>query len=331
MNLARLVAEARPAVHWTDQPDALDPRPPLRSGVSTDLCVVGGGFTGLWAALQALEEQPGRRVVVLEAETCGFGASTRNGGFADVSLTHGVLNGLAHWPDDFDTLERLGRDNLDNLLATVDRYAIACHAHRADEVAFATAGWQLDDLTEEAETLRQHGLAHTLMDQSAAQARVHSPTFHGGLAYHDTLALLDPARLVWGSPMPSSRSEASSTTAPGSRASTTPTGALLSAPERTPSSPTGSSSPPTWAEPIRQMRRYIVPVYDHVLMTEPLTSEQLEAIGWADRAGLNDSGHQFHYYRRTHDDRILWGGYDANYYFGNGMGPEYEDRRSVTS
>ena len=76
------------------------------------------------------------------------------------------------------------------------------------------------------------------------------------------------------------------------------------------------------------MRRYIVPVYDHVLMTEPLTSEQLEAIGWADRAGLNDSGHQFHYYRRTHDDRILWGGYDANYYFGNGMGPEYEDRRS---
>ena len=97
MNLARLVAEARPAVHWTDQPDAPDPRPPLRSGLSTDLCVVGGGFTGLWAALQALEEQPGRRVVVLEAETCGFGASTRNGGFADVSLTHGVLNGLAHW------------------------------------------------------------------------------------------------------------------------------------------------------------------------------------------------------------------------------------------
>ena len=129
MNLARLVAEARPAVHWTDQPDAPDPRLPLQSDISTDLCIVGGGFTGLWAALQALEEQPGRRVVVLEAETCGFGASTRNGGFADVSLTHGVLNGLAHWPDDFDTLERLGRDNLDNLLATVDRYAIACHAH----------------------------------------------------------------------------------------------------------------------------------------------------------------------------------------------------------
>lgn len=329
MNLARLVAEARPAVHWTDQPDAPDPRPPLRSGVSTDLCVVGGGFTGLWAALQALEEQPGRRVVVLEAETCGFGASTRNGGFADVSLTHGVLNGLAHWPDDFDTLERLGRDNLDNLLATVDRYAIACHAHRADEVAFATAGWQLDDLTEEAETLRQHGLAHTLMDQSAAQARVHSPTFHGGLAYHDTLALLDPARLVWG--LADAVESLGGIIHDGTRVEgiddtngrlTVRSGTHTVVADRV------IVATNAWAEPIRQMRRYIVPVYDHVLMTEPLTSEQLEAIGWADRAGLNDSGHQFHYYRRTHDDRILWGGYDANYYFGNGMGPKYEDRRS---
>ena len=266
---------------------------------------------------------------MLEAETCGFGASTRNGGFADVSLTHGVLNGLAHWPDDFDTLERLGRDNLDNLLATVDRYAIACHAHRADEVAFATAGWQLDDLTEEAETLRQHGLAHTLMDQSAAQARVHSPTFHGGLAHHDTLALLDPARLVWG--LADAVESLGGIIHDGTRVEgiddtngrlTVRSGAHTVVADRV------IVATNAWAEPIRQMRRYIVPVYDHVLMTEPLTSEQLEAIGWADRAGLNDSGHQFHYYRRTHDDRILWGGYDANYYFGNGMGPEYEDRRS---
>ena len=246
-----------------------------------------------------------------------------------MSLTHGVLNGLAHWPDDFDTLERLGRDNLDNLLATVERYAIACHAHRADEVAFATAAWQLADLTEEAEKNRQHGLAHNLMDQSAAQARVHSPTFHGALAYHDTLALLDPARLVWG--LADAVESLGGIIHDGTRVDdidntngrlTLRSGAHTVVADRV------IVATNAWAEPIRQMRRYIVPVYDHVLMTEPLTSEQLEAIGWDDRAGLNDSGHQFHYYRRTHDDRILWGGYDANYYFGNGMGPEYEDRRS---
>lgn len=329
MNLASLVADAKPAVHWSDQPDAPDARPPLQGEVEADLCIVGGGFTGLWAALQALEENPGRRIVVLEAETCGYGASTRNGGFADVSLTHGVLNGLSHWPDDFDTLERLGRQNLDDLLASIDRYGIECHAHRADEVAFATAAWQMEGLVEEAETLAEHGLAHTLMDRDTAQARVHSPTFHGGLAYHDTIALLDPARLVWGlveaverlGGVVHDRSRVEGIDDHGGPLGVHTADGVVDA-DRV------IVATNAWAEPVKQMRRYIVPVYDHVLMTEPLSSEQLASIGWDDRAGLNDSGNQFHYYRRSHDDRILWGGYDANYYYGNGIGPQYEQRIS---
>ena len=83
-----------------------------------------------------------------------------------------------------------------------------------------------------------------------------------------------------------------------------------------------------WAEPVRQMRRYVVPVYDHVLMTEPLSDHQMAEIGWSDRQALTDAANQFHYYRLTADNRILWGGYDANYYFGNGMGPAYEQRPS---
>ena len=69
---------------------------------------------------------------------CGFGASSRNGGFCDASLTHGFLNGLAHWPDDLPTLERLGAENLEAILHTIDRYEIPADAHRVDEV-FATA------------------------------------------------------------------------------------------------------------------------------------------------------------------------------------------------
>ena len=138
MNLARL-SPRRPAVHWTDQPDAGSPATAAKRR-QPDLCIVGGGFTGLWAALQ--RSRSSRTSRSCSRRKPAGSELTRNGGFADVSLTHGVLNGLAHWPDDFDTLERLGRDNLDNLLATVERYAIACHAHRADEVAFATAGWQ---------------------------------------------------------------------------------------------------------------------------------------------------------------------------------------------
>src|SRR5580700_6870574 len=66
---------------------------------------------------------------------------------------------------------------------------------------------------------------------------------------------------------------------------------------------------------LRRLRPYVVPVYDYVLMTEPLSAAQRAGIGWHNRQGIGDSGNQFHYYRLTADDRILWGGYDAIYHF----------------
>ena len=72
---------------------------------------------------------------------------------------------------------------------------------------------------------------------------------------------------------------------------------------------------------MRAIRRYIVPVYDYVLVTEPLTSAQMASIGWTGRQGLSDNTNQFHYYRVTADNRILWGGYDAVYYFGGKVSP----------
>ena len=69
--------------------------------------------------------------------------------------------------------------------------------------------------------------------------------------------------------------------------------------------------------PLRRIRAYVLPVWDHVLATEPLTAEQVGRLGWVANQGLTDAGNQFHYYRRTSDDRIVWGGYDAIYYFGN--------------
>ena len=77
---------------------------------------------------------------------------------------------------------------------------------------------------------------------------------------------------------------------------------------------------------LRRLRAYIVPVYDYALMTEPLTAAQRDAIGWRNRQGLADTGNQFHYYRITADGRILFGGYDAVYHYGNRVAPELEQR-----
>ncbi|MFM8426974.1 MAG: NAD(P)/FAD-dependent oxidoreductase, partial [Chloroflexota bacterium] len=71
---------------------------------------------------------------------------------------------------------------------------------------------------------------------------------------------------------------------------------------------------------------YVVPVYDYVLMTEPLSKSQRDSIGWHGREGLADDSNQFHYYRTTEDGRILFGGYDAVYYRNNGVAPHLENR-----
>jgi glycine/D-amino acid oxidase-like deaminating enzyme len=62
-----------------------------------------------------------------------------------------------------------------------------------------------------------------------------------------------------------------------------------------------------------------------VLVTEPLSVAQRDAVGWHNRQGIGDGGNQFHYYRLTADDRILWGGYDAVYRRGGPVGPQYDD------
>ena len=329
MTTARWAAEAltgaKPAVFWSDRADAPAAAPKLSGEISADLVVVGAGLTGLWTAVQALEENPGLSVVILEAERCGFGASSRNGGFCDGSLSHGLRNGLFHWPDEIRDLVRMGRDNLDGIEASVGRYGIEADFRRAPEVSVATQDWHLVSLQH---ALREHqsiGDDVELLDSAAMKARVASPTYLGGLLRRNDIALVDPARLCWGlrsaaeslgahlyehSPAISVESESSFLNV------STPNGRV-----KTDRVVTATNA---YAGPARQTRRYMIPVYDHVLMTEPLDREQLAAVGWQEREGIGDASNQFHYYRLSEDDRILWGGYDATYHFGSGLDPRHD-------
>ena len=76
---------------------------------------------------------------------------------------------------------------------------------------------------------------------------------------------------------------------------------------------------------LRRVRPYVIPVYDYAMATEPL-SEQRAAIGWSNRQGVADSGNQFHYYRLTDDNCILWGGFDAIYHYGSRIDPDLDQR-----
>ena len=96
------LADSEPKVFWLDSPDAPEPLAALECEQRCDLAIVGGGFTGLWTALLAAEA--GDDVVLLDGERCGWGASGRNGGFLEASLTHGLANGLSRWPGEIECL-----------------------------------------------------------------------------------------------------------------------------------------------------------------------------------------------------------------------------------
>lgn len=288
--------------------------------------VVGGGYLGLWTALLAVTREPGRDVLLLEARTCGHAASGRNGGFCEASLTHGLGNGIARWPEELADLLELGRANLDAIEAAVTGHGIDCDFVRSGTLSVATAAHQVADLAGEREVAAAAGHDLTLLDREALAARVSSPTFRAALFDPDS-AIVEPARLAWG--LRAACLDA------GVRIAEHTEVLDLAARDRSVDLRTAVGTvsarqvvlATNAARPLlRRLRLMVVPVYDYALMTEPLSSEQRSAVGWHGREGISDRTHQFHYFRTTRDGRILWGGYDAVYHYASRQRAAYEQR-----
>ena len=186
--------EAAAAPYWLDRPDRPEPRAPLDAHADSDLCIVGGGYSGLWTAILAKERDPSRDVVLLEGSRVGWAASGRNGGFCAASLTHGRANGAERFPDEIDRLDELGRENLDALEATLTRYDIACDFERPGAITVATEPHHVEWLHE----LAAESPGSRFLDRDAMRAEVASPTYLAGVHEPDDTALVDPARLAWG-------------------------------------------------------------------------------------------------------------------------------------
>jgi glycine/D-amino acid oxidase-like deaminating enzyme len=296
--------------------------PSLPGATTCDLLVVGGGYTGLWTALHATERDPGARVVLIEAERIGWAASGRNGGFVDASLTHGAANGKSRWPEEFDHLERLGMANLNGMAADIEKYGMNVDWQRTGMLAVATEAHQVPWLRESADAGEGK-----FLDQAAVRAEVNSPTYLAGLFSPDTTAIVDPARLVFelaracaekGVQIHEHTAALDINTEAGGVAVATAAGPITA--KRV------VLATNAFPSLLKRNRLHTVPVYDHVLGTEPLSTEQLDRIGWRGRQGISDCGNQFHYYRLSADNRILWGGYDAMYHWGRRVDPRHEDR-----
>jgi len=321
----RSIADASHIPFWLDDPDRPAPEPELTEAISTDLLVIGAGFTGLWTALLAKEENPARDVVILEAGEVATGATGRNGGFLDASITHGFYNGLARWPDELPALLALGIANLDEIEATIERLEIDCDYLRVGDIDMATEPYQIEQMKEELEIAAPYQTNFQFLECEQVQAIVKSPIFIAGLKRPDS-ALVNPAHLAWGlrkacldlgvrlhelSPVTKLEEEDDHVLAYTQHGRVRASHVALAT----------NAFPPL----LKRLSHYVVPVYDYAIITEPLTTAQRDSIGWYGREGVSDASRQFHYTRITADGRILWGGYDAVYYWNNGFGPHLEN------
>ena len=305
---------------WLDQPARPARLPALTGSQSCELLIVGGGFTGLWAALQAKERRPDLDIILIEWTEVGDGASGRNGGFLSSSLAHGAHNTDFHFPGEQDTLYDLGRQNMGEFMASLERYGIDARYEGTGEIEINTRPDQDEGMAEWVEEERADGYDLVWLDRKEMQAEVHSPTYWGGLwdrEGHD--GLVDPAYLCWGlkkaiqdlgvrifegTPMRGFDRQGD--------------GMAIECPSGSIRAQKVLLATNAFRNPVRSARRRVIPVWDYVIATEPLTPDQMKSIGWERRQGLGNNANMFHYYRLTHDNRIVWGGgMNVVYYYGN--------------
>ena len=235
------------------------------------------------------------------------------------------MNGYSRFKDEMAIIERMGRENLDGIEATIKKYGIDCNFEWNGELRVALEEWQMESMVEEARLRNSFGDNVELLTGEQTQARVKSPLYKGSLWDPDGTALVDPARLVWGLERACIKIGVKIfENTHVEWLEPTKEGMIVHTPYGSVYAQKVALATNVYKSLIRRAHKYVIPVYDFQLVTEPLTPEQLESIGWKEREGLSDAGNQFHYYRMTKDNEILWGGYDAIYNFRGKVRQEYE-------
>ena len=321
-------AVARPL--WHDPEIMPEPLAPLATDETCELLIVGGGFTGLWAAIQVKERQPDVDIILIEQTFVGDGASGRCGGFLSTTLAHGQTNTEHRFPDEAERLAELGTQNLRELLETLERYNIDARYEKTGELYVALDPESVSRIHADYQQAIAEGEDVVWFDQQAVREQVNSPLFFAGMWEREGQdGVVDPGRLCWGLKDVLVRQM-------GVRIFE---GTKLLAVE-----PLGKDAMQAKCEggvircdkvllatnaftsTIGRIRRSIIPVWDYQIATEPLTDEQLDRIGWGktSRHAIADDVNMFHYFRLTKDNRITWGGGGAvRYYFNNGIDKKF--------
>jgi len=290
-------------------------RPPLRGRQRADVAIVGGGFAGMATAFHLAPRLPGKRIVLLEGARCGYGASGRNGGFADPGQP-GLGWVYAHaGPEAARAYYDATVLGLDQIRAFAGEHGVDCELELNGTVQLATDARQLDGMAEHARRYAELGLEAHVLGREEARRVVRSERFVGGLRLPGH-AILNPAKLALGMRRAieargvevSERSRVLRVE-PGSTVRLVTEFAEVEAPQVV-------LALNGYAPQIGVLESRVLPLTNYVVATEPLSAAQWESIGWTGREGLADARVQFMYLRPTADGRIVFGGESAPHFYG---------------
>ncbi|MCG2623073.1 FAD-binding oxidoreductase [Arthrobacter sp. I2-34] len=298
---------------------------PLQGDDTVDVAIVGGGYTGLWAAYFAKQLEPSLSVAVFEAETLGYGASGRNGGWVSALVPGNRATFARNSPGGKAASTALQREfvtSVDDILAILEREGIDADQHKGGTLSAAHTRAGMARLLAKREADLSYGLTADevqVLDRDAFRARIDIDKVHGGLFYRD-VARVHPAKLVRGLADAATRlgvgiHEHSPVLSINSGMLTLPGGTVRAG--RVLVCTEGYSGP-------LMGRRRLVPINSSMIVTRRLDPDAWERIGWEGRECLNDSAHTFIYAQRTADDRIAIGGRGVPYRFASGTGGEGE-------
>jgi glycine/D-amino acid oxidase-like deaminating enzyme len=317
------MAGLKHAIYWWET-EPVTPGPPLEGALDCDVCIVGGGYTGMWAAYFLKQAEPSLDICILESRWAGAGASGHNDGYAvtvlDMSLHHLVTH---HGPEKAGAAHEAVAQSIVEMVEFCNKHGVEAELELNGFVSFATNRGQVWRLERDLEAARKIGADHDfeLFDAEGARALVASPIVQGALK-EGRGAILNPHKLARGlARVVRDQGVSIHEQTPvlelelgGARPRVITPAAKVTADRVV-------VATNAYQHSFKPFQGKVIPIWSYVIVSEPLSDDQLGQVAWPGRQGFEDKRNYLTIGRLTADNRLLWAGRLAPYFFGNDMDP----------
>lgn len=305
-------------IYWRST-EPVEPSAPLEGEVRADVCIVGGGYTGMWTAHFLNRADPALRVCIVESDYAGAGASGHNDGFATPTIGHGLAGVVRRFGHERAQVAygAIGRSLLE-LGRFCRNQGVDADFHSCPIHFVASSREQLWRLERDIELAQSLGAQTTLLDGEHARAQIGSPAIQGAMAQAG--ALINPHKLA--------RGLARVVREAGIEIyERTPAIALERAAQRhVVRTPRGRVladrvllATNAYQHRFPRFHRQVVPVWSYAMVSEPVPERWIDELPWPARGGFVEACNFILFARLTAENRLLIGGGPAPYFYGRDM------------